>query len=104
MKKSAVVAIVAIVAVAAVASSAFLLLSQQTLGVSEVKIGALVPLTGPFAVYGAYTLDGMRFAVDEINSRGGVLGARIVLVEADEKNDAKEAVAIFKRMAELDKV
>ncbi|MCS6768981.1 MAG: ABC transporter substrate-binding protein [Candidatus Caldarchaeum sp.] len=104
MKKSAVVAIVAIVAVAAVASSAFLLLSQQRLGVSEVKIGALVPLTGPFAVYGAYTLDGMRFAVDEINSRGGVLGARIVLVEADEKNDAKEAVAIFKRMAELDKV
>ncbi len=99
------VAIVAVIVVAAVAASAgFLFLSQQSLGVSEVKIGALVPLTGPFAVYGAYTLDGMRFAVEEINARGGVLGARVVLVEADEKNDAKEAVAIFKRMAEVDRV
>lgn len=99
------VAIVAVVVVAAVAASAgFLFLSQQRLGASEVKIGALVPLTGPFAVYGSYTLDGMRFAVDELNARGGVLGARVVLVEADEKNDAKEAVAIFKRMAEVDRV
>lgn len=99
------VAIVAVVVVAAVAASAgFLFLSQQRLGASEVKIGALVPLTGPFAVYGSYTLDGMRFAVDELNARGGVLGARVVLVDADEKNDAKEAVAIFKRMAEVDRV
>ncbi|MDJ0271118.1 MAG: ABC transporter substrate-binding protein [Candidatus Caldarchaeum sp.] len=105
MKRSVLVAIVAVIVVAAVAASAgFLFLSQQSLGVSEVKIGALVPLTGPFAVYGAYTLDGMRFAVEEINARGGVLGARVVLVEADEKNDAKEAVAIFKRMAEVDRV
>ncbi|MEM1936630.1 MAG: ABC transporter substrate-binding protein [Candidatus Caldarchaeum sp.] len=103
MKRAVVVAIVALV-VAALASTAFLLFSQQSLGVSEVKIGALVPLTGPFAIYGAYTLDGMRFAVDEINSKGGVLGAKVVLVEADEKNDAKEAVSIFKRMAEIDKV
>lgn len=98
------VVIVALVVVAAVASTAFLFLSQQSLGVSEVKIGALVPLTGPFAIYGAYTLDGMRFAVEEINAKGGVLGARVVLIEADEKNDAKEAVSIFKRMAEIDKV
>lgn len=105
MKRSVLVAIVAVVVVAAVAASAgFLFLSQQRLGASEVKIGALVPLTGPFAVYGSYTLDGMRFAVDELNARGGVLGARVVLVEADEKNDAKEAVAIFKRMAEVDRV
>ncbi|MEM1947130.1 MAG: ABC transporter substrate-binding protein [Candidatus Caldarchaeum sp.] len=104
MKKTVVVVIVALVVVAAVASTAFLFLSQQSLGVSEVKIGALVPLTGPFAIYGAYTLDGMRFAVEEINAKGGVLGARVVLIEADEKNDAKEAVSIFKRMAEIDKV
>ncbi|MDW8063427.1 MAG: ABC transporter substrate-binding protein [Candidatus Caldarchaeum sp.] len=104
MKKTIVVAVAAVVVVAAVAATAFLFLSQQSLGVSEVKIGALVPLTGPFAIYGAYTLDGMRFAVDEINARGGVLGAKVVLVEADEKNDAKEAVAIFKRMAEIDRV
>ncbi|MEM4494935.1 MAG: ABC transporter substrate-binding protein [Candidatus Caldarchaeum sp.] len=105
MKRSVLVAIVAVIVVVAVAASAGLLfLSQRSLGVSEVKIGALVPLTGPFAVYGSYTLDGMRFAVEEINARGGVLGARVVLVEADEKNDAKEAVAIFKRMAEVDRV
>jgi branched-chain amino acid transport system substrate-binding protein len=104
VKKSVIAAIVAVLVVVAAAAGAFVLMSQPRLAVSEVKIGALVPLTGPFATYGAYTLDGMRFAVDEINSKGGVLGARLVLVEADEKNDAKEAVSIFKRMAEVDRV
>jgi branched-chain amino acid transport system substrate-binding protein len=104
VKKSVIAAIVAVLVVVAAAAGAFVLMSQPRLAVSEVKIGALVPLTGPFATYGGYTIDGMRFAVDEINSKGGVLGARLVLVEADEKNDAKEAVSIFKRMAEVDRV
>ncbi|MEM1946786.1 MAG: ABC transporter substrate-binding protein [Candidatus Caldarchaeum sp.] len=104
MKKSVFVAIISVVIVAVAASGVFLFLSQQRLEVSEVKIGALVPLTGPFAIYGDYTLNGMRFAVDEINAKGGILGAKLVLIEADEKNDAKEAVAIFKRMAEIDHV
>ncbi|MEM1943283.1 MAG: ABC transporter substrate-binding protein [Candidatus Caldarchaeum sp.] len=104
MKRSVVIAIVAVVVVVAASSGVFLFLSQQSLGVSEVKIGALVPLTGPFAIYGDYTIYGMRFAVDELNAKGGVLGAKVVLIEADEKNDAKEAVAIFKRMAEIDRV
>lgn len=104
MKRSALVALVSLIVIAVAASAVFLFLSQQRVGFSEIRIGALVPLTGPFATYGAYALDGMRFAVDEINARGGVLGARVVLVVADEKNDAKEAVAIFKRMAEVDRV
>ena len=106
MKRVIVAIIAVVVAVAIVGSAVFVLsgLSRERLGVSEVKIGALVPLTGPFATYGAYVLDGMRFAVDELNARGGVLGAKVELIEADEKNDAKEAVTIFKRMATVDRV
>jgi ABC-type branched-chain amino acid transport systems, periplasmic component len=101
------VAIIAVIIAVALGGSAFFVLGrerQAVLEVEEVRIGALVPLTGPFASYGSYVLDGMRFAVDELNARGGVLGARVVLIEADEKNDAKEAVAIFKRMTGVDRV
>jgi len=107
MRKVVVAIIAVIIAVAIGGSAVVFVLGREPQGVSEVKeikIGALIPITGPFAYHGIPTLDGMRFAVDELNARGGVLGAKVVLIEADEKNDAKEAVAIFKRMTEIDRV
>ncbi|MCS7094460.1 MAG: ABC transporter substrate-binding protein [Thaumarchaeota archaeon] len=74
------------------------------LGVETVKIGALNPLTGPFATWGKKHLAGAQMAVKEINDRGGILGARVELVVYDDKNDAKEAVAAFQRLVDVDKV
>ena len=45
MKKSVIAAVVAVLVVVAAAAGAFVLMSQPRLAVSEVKIGALVPLT-----------------------------------------------------------
>jgi len=42
--------------------------------------------------------------LDEINEKGGVLGAKLRLIVYDDKNDAKEAVAAFQRLVEVDKV
>jgi branched-chain amino acid transport system substrate-binding protein len=102
-KKTIIVTVIAVLIVIAIIGSALFLLSQPRL-VSEVKVGAIIPLTGPFASYGTLILDGMRFAVDEINAKGGVLGARLILIEADDKNDAKESVLVFKRLVEVERV
>jgi len=100
---------VAIVVIAAMIVGAFLILgtnetSGAKLGVDEIRIGALVPLTGPFAQLGSNYPLGFQLAIDEINEKGGVLGAKLRLIVYDDKNDAKEAVAAFQRLVEVDKV
>lgn len=56
------------------------------------RIGLLVPLSGPGAVLGASLRDGARIAVQAANRAGGVLGSRIeVAVVADEGPDAATA-------------
>ncbi|MEM2745836.1 MAG: ABC transporter substrate-binding protein [Candidatus Caldarchaeum sp.] len=106
MKRSQLVIVLGIVVVVAAIAVALLLpmLTTPRLGVQTVKIGALEPLTGPFATWGKKHLAGAQMAVNEINSKGGVLGARVELVIYDDKNDAKEAIAAFQRMVEVDKV
>ena len=51
------------------------LLAQSTQGVtdSEVLIGALGQLTGPFAFIGAPGRDNMALAVEKINDAGGIV-------------------------------
>jgi len=38
------------------------------------KIGAIQPISGPFATLGKEALDGMKLATDLVNSEGGVNG------------------------------
>jgi branched-chain amino acid transport system substrate-binding protein len=55
----------------------------------EVKVGYLLPVTGPLAFEAALALNGLTLAVDEINAAGGVKslgGARINLLPGDTQN------------------
>ncbi len=58
----------------------------------EFVIGMSISQTGAFAPYDGPVLDGAKFAVDEINAAGGVLGKQIKLVVKDNKFDAALAV------------
>src|SRR5881397_2372998 len=55
----------------------------------EVKVGYILPVTGPLAFEAALALNGILLAVDEINARGGIKslgGARIALLPGDTQN------------------
>jgi len=55
----------------------------------EVKVGYLLPVTGPLAFEAALALNGLTLAVDEINVAGGIKslgGARINLLPGDTQN------------------
>jgi branched-chain amino acid transport system substrate-binding protein len=104
-RSTAAVIVVVVVVVAAIALLvAIPMMTAPRLEVSTIKIGALEPLTGPFATWGKKHLAGAQLAVKEINEKGGVLGAKLELVVYDDKNDAKEAVSAFQKMVEVDKV
>ena len=37
-----------------------------------IKLGAVLPLTGPAAVVGTQEQSGIQYAVDEVNAKGGI--------------------------------
>jgi branched-chain amino acid transport system substrate-binding protein len=55
----------------------------------EVKVGYLLPVTGPLAFEGGLALNGLTLAVDEINASGGIKslgGSKITLLPGDTQN------------------
>jgi branched-chain amino acid transport system substrate-binding protein len=55
----------------------------------EVKVGYLLPVTGPLAYEAGLALNGLTLAVDEINASGGIKslgGAKITLMPGDTQN------------------
>jgi branched-chain amino acid transport system substrate-binding protein len=55
----------------------------------EVKVGYLLPVTGPLAFEAGLALNGLTLAVDEINASGGIKslgGAKITLMPGDTQN------------------
>lgn len=70
----------------------------------EFVLGAPQPLTGVNAQAAEATLNGIKLAVDEINSNGGINGTQIKLVSYDDQGSPEEAVKIANKMVEMDKV
>lgn len=72
-----------------------------------VNIGFSGPLSGGAAFYGKNVVDGMKFAVDEINAKGFEIGGRKVKFDVvaldDEYNPSKTAVNA-QRLVQQDKV
>ena len=46
----------------------------------EIKIGAILPLTGNDARYGLWIKEGLDLCVDEVNSSGGINGKRVRII------------------------
>lgn len=70
----------------------------------EIKIGVIVPLTGPLAVYGEGVRDGALLAFEKINQAGGVDGKKIKAVVEDNKADGAETANAFNKVITKDKV
>lgn len=70
----------------------------------NLRIGALVPLTGDLQDYGETSRNGIRLAVDEINAAGGVLGEDIQLVGGDTQTSPQAGVDAAQRLASVEGV
>ena len=69
-----------------------------------IKLGVLLPLTGPSGSTGLDMKDGYELAKAQINAAGGINGALIDVIYEDDKNDPATAVASFEKLANNDKV
>jgi branched-chain amino acid transport system substrate-binding protein len=68
----------------------------------DVKIGAVLPMTGGAASYGEWMRNGMNIALDEINKKW--TDRKLVLIYEDSKTNPKDAVSAMNKLLSSDKV
>lgn len=64
--------------------------------VNEIRLGVIAPLSGPAARTGNSLVSGLRNALAQANSAGGVHGRRIALLEQDGARDVAQALRELK--------
>lgn len=68
-------------------------------GSGPIKIGVVVPLTGPYSPLGTGDKAAIEQAVDAINDAGGVLGRDLEVTIKDDKTDVPQSVTEFNQLA-----
>src|SRR5580704_10086836 len=85
--------------------TAFAILSAAlTSARAEIKIGAVLSITGPASFLGDPEKKTLEMYVADLNAQGGVVGQQIRLVIYDDGGDASKARTFATRLVEEDKV
>ena len=66
---------------------------------ATIKIGMVLPVTGPAADSGKYSLTGAKIALERVNKAGGVLGKKLALDVEDDACDPKQARSVAEKIA-----
>ena len=101
MSKKEWVGLVVAIIVVAFAGIVWVTKSKES---GAIKFGATLPLTGDAAAWGKNTQEGIDLAVEEINSTGGILGRKIIVIYEDTKALPKEGVSAYQKLVTVDKV
>ena len=70
----------------------------------NIKIGVVIPATGPLTQYGDMVKEGVDTALEQINAAGGINGSKLEAVIVDDACEPKQAVAVANRLVDQDKV
>ena len=93
------------IGIAVIVALAIVFIVTQTKREQEnIKIGAILPLTGSLAKYGEWSKIAMEIARDEINATGGINGKKLKLLIEDSRSEPKDAVAVFRKLVNIHKV
>ena len=68
------------------------------------RIGVMESLTGPGETYGTVANQAKQMAADEINEAGGINGRRLELIVEDSQCSAKDAIAAYNKLTDVDGV
>jgi branched-chain amino acid transport system substrate-binding protein len=76
----------------------------EALGETPVKIGMVDPLTGILSALAQSEVEGARYALAEINRKGGILGRPVELLVEDSANDVGTGVQKTRKLIDRDQV
>src|SRR5438876_4404771 len=82
--------------------------TQSAPAATEIKVGAVLPLTGAFSASGNYFQQAYQLATDEVNSSGGLdVGGKklqVTLKVLDDGSDASKSRSLVEQLATQEKV
>ena len=79
-------------------------LEKPSADTSRIKIGALIPLSGPGATLGEWMRKGALAAQDEINATGGINGRPVELIIEDDKCNGPTGIAAYRKLYDTQQV
>ena len=82
----------------ALAFCASLLLSASANAVEPIKIGVVSTLTGPYAEWGTFQVNGLQLALEDIKKAGGILGRPVELRIEDNASTNPGTVLAFTKL------
>src|SRR5947199_7449596 len=68
------------------------------------KFGVADPLTGPSALFGQDQMQAVRWAVEDINAKGGINGRKLEAIIVDHQAKPEVGIAVVNRLINVDKV
>jgi branched-chain amino acid transport system substrate-binding protein len=68
---------------------------------NTLKIGSISILTGEGSSFGVAAKNGLSMAVEDLNSKGGVLGKQISVDYQDDQGDPKNTISAFRQLTEI---
>ena len=74
--------------------------AEGPLGVSEIIIGYVGPITGPFAGLGLPIHEGARWAIETINENGGIMGVPIRYEFRDDQGDPTRSATYVRELVD----
>jgi branched-chain amino acid transport system substrate-binding protein len=80
------------------------MMAAPTMAAESIKIGLSGPFTGGSSSMGVSMRDGVKLAVSEINTAGGVMGRKIELVERDDESKNELGVQIAQELINKESV
>jgi len=95
---------IGITIVVVVALAIMLIVTQTKKEPGEIKIGAILVLTGPYAKVGQSAKQGIEMAIEEINGKGGIQDKKIRLIYEDDQGTPQKAVSAIRKLITVDKV
>lgn len=81
-----------------------MLLGFSSCHLNAVRLGAVLPLTGPLAPYGKSLERGALLAVEQVNATGGIEGRRLELLTLDSGSSPEAAAKLFQKLVVEDLV
>jgi branched-chain amino acid transport system substrate-binding protein len=69
-----------------------------------INLGAIQPISGQVSAYGTQTRDAINMAVEEINTKGGILGKPIKMTVEDDEASPDKTKNAFMKLVAKDKV
>jgi branched-chain amino acid transport system substrate-binding protein len=90
--------------VLAAGASAMAVAAAPAFAQGEIKLGAVLSVTGPASFLGDPEKRTLEMVVDDVNAKGGILGRKVRLIIYDDAGDPNAARTFATRLLEEDKV